>query len=249
MDKQFSGEVALVTGGSRGIGRAISLALAHQGAAVAVNYLNNDEAAKETAGELDSIAAKYMLIRADVRDYSQVKTMMEEVESRLGRIHFLVNNAGAVRDRTLRKLGLSEWEDVITTNLTGVFYCCKAALDHMVLAEGSRIVMISSVIGEMGNFGQANYAAAKAGLLGLTKSLARELARHQVTVNAVAPGFTCTEMFDGLSPEVQARIIQDIPLGRVATVEEIAHVVVFLCSSLSGFITGAVIDANGGMYM
>jgi 3-oxoacyl-[acyl-carrier protein] reductase len=249
MNDCFLGKVALVTGGSRGIGKAITLALARLGAAVVVNYLRDEEKARETAAELDTIEAKYMLIRADVRDYVQVKRMMAETEARFGKIHFLINNAGINRDRTLKKMELSEWDEVIATDLTGVFHCCKAALDHMVLDELSRIVIISSIVGEMGNLGQVNYAAAKAGLLGLTKSLARELARYRVTVNAVAPGFTRTEMFDRIPADIQANIIRNIPLGRVATPEEIAHTVVFLCSPLAGFITGSVIDVNGGMYM
>lgn len=249
MNNPFLGKVALVTGGSRGIGKATSLALARLGVTVVVNYVCNENNAQKFAADLDKINAKYMLVKADVSDYTQVKDMMMQIEARFGNIHFLINNAGIVRDRTIRRMELSEWDEVIATNLTGVFNCCKAVLDHMVLEEGSRIVIISSVVGKMGNFGQVNYAVAKAGLIGLTKSLAKELARHKVTVNTVVPGFTHTQMIDQLQSEVRAKIIQNIPLKRFAMPDEIAHAVVFLCSPLAGFITGTSIDVNGGMYM
>lgn len=245
----FKGRVALITGGTRGIGRAITLALAQRGAAVVVNFLSNTELADRLGKELRSMNAKYLLVKADVRDYRQVEDMMIKAEKRFGKMHFLINNAGINRDRTLQKMTLAQWEEVIATDLTGVFHCSKSALNHMVLKAGSRIVMISSAVGEMGNFGQTNYSTAKAGLFGLTKSLARELAHYEVTVNAVAPGFTDVGMFREVPARIRTEIIGRIPLKRAAKPEEIAHVVQFLCSEQAGYITGTVIDVNGGIYM
>jgi 3-oxoacyl-[acyl-carrier protein] reductase len=249
MHHLYSRRVALVTGGTRGIGRAITLALADAGASVAAVYLANRAKAAELEDELKPYDVPHLILQADVRDFQQIESAMSQVEQHLGKIHFLVNNAGINRDKSFKHMDMTHWEQVIATNLTGVFNCCRAGLNHMALEEGSRIVNVSSIIGETGNFGQVNYSAAKSGLLGFTKSLARELARHHVTVNAIAPGFTGTDMFAEIPADIQARIIRDIPLGRVARPEEIAHAVSFLCSEKAGFITGAVLDINGGMYM
>jgi len=249
LNKPFFDRVAFVTGGTRGIGRAVTLALAQLGASLAVSYLENEEEASELEHDLHALDVKHLVVKADVRDFEEMKRTMERVEQRLGKIHFLINNAGIARDRSFKKMEESSWHEVIATNLTGVFNSTKAAMNHMLLNQDARVIMISSIVGEMGNFGQVNYSAAKAGLLGLTKSLARELALYRTTVNAIAPGFTDTLMYRALSPEIQSQIIQNIPLKRVAQPEEIAHVATFLCSPMAGFITGAVMDVNGGMYM
>jgi NAD(P)-dependent dehydrogenase (short-subunit alcohol dehydrogenase family) len=249
MYRDLEGRVALVTGGTRGIGKAIVLALARRGAVIAANFLSNTEMASALEATLCAANVKHMIIQANVAEFDQVEAMMCQVEERFGKIHLLINNAGIARDKSLRKMDIDRWHEVLATNLSGAFYCCKAGLEHMSMEKGSRIVVISSVIAETGNFGQTNYGAAKAGLLGLTKSLARELARFEVTVNAVAPGFTKTEMFDLIPVDIQAQIIQKIPMGRPANTEEIAEVVAFLCSPNASYITGTVIDVNGGMHM
>ncbi len=247
--RNFDGKIAVVTGGSSGIGRATSLALAKEGATVIVNYHADDEKARETLCLLESSGVKGYLMKADIRDYAALVKGMEDAASRHGKIDFLVNNAGIVRDKTLKKMELPDWNEVIATNLTGVFHCCKAASNFMNLREGSRIVIISSLVGEEGNFGQVNYAAAKAGLIGFSKSLAKEMAHYKVTVNAIAPGFTRTDMLSKVPSEILDKLILQIPLRRFAEPTEIAHAVLYLCSPEAGFITGSVLDINGGMHL
>ena len=249
MKDEFLGRVVLVTGASRGIGRAIALELASRGASVAATYLSKKSQWVELESELRGTSSRHLLVPADVGNYRQVDSMMRQVHKRLGKIHFLILNAGISRGSLIRRMKLAEWNEVIETNLSGAFHCAKSALNHMVLKEGSRIILISSILGETGGVGQVNYSAAKAGLIGMTKSLARELAPDRVTVNAVAPGFTDTDMFRALSPRIQKKVIRFIPLGRLARPEEIAGVVRFLCSEGAGYITGTVIHVNGGVFM
>jgi 3-oxoacyl-[acyl-carrier protein] reductase len=249
MKVKLKGRVAIVTGSSRGIGRASALALAREGADIVVNYLEYEKEADETVDIIRKMGRQSFKVQADVRKFQCVLKMVEVTIKTFGRIDILVNNAGIIRDNTLRKMKLNEWENVLATNLTGVFHCTRAVLGTMLKQESGRIINISSVIGQMGNFGQTNYAASKAGVIGFTKSLARELARKGITVNAIAPGFTETSLVKNLPEKIKAELLERIPMKRFARPEEIAAVVVFLASDASSFITGEVVNVNGGMYM
>lgn len=248
------GRVALVTGASRGIGAAIALRLAHDGFDVALNWVGEDardnhaeaEAVAEQARALDVEA---LCVEADITDRTAVDTMVAEVGERLGPVAVLVNNAGITRDRTLRKLAPEDWDRVLEVNLTGAFNCTRAAVDGMTERGWGRIISLSSVVALMGNFGQANYAASKAGLLGLTKSLAREVARKGVTVNAVAPGFIATEMTAAIPEDVAERIVESIPVGWMGEPADVANAVAFLASEQARYITGHVLSVNGGLHM
>jgi 3-oxoacyl-(acyl-carrier-protein) reductase len=244
---ELTGTACLVTGGSRGIGRAIALELGRHGASVAVGYAHNREAAEEVAAEVATSGGQSLAFGCDVQDPEAVETAVAGVVKRFGKIDVLVNNAGITRDRSLAKMSHEEWDDVLQTNLTSVFHLTARVLPHMVQAGFGRIVNISSVIGLHGNFGQANYAAAKAGIIGFTKSAALELARKGVTVNAIAPGFIETEMIVAMPDDVRARILEKIPMGRFGRPEEVAQAVVFLVSS-GEYITGQVIAIDGGLY-
>jgi 3-oxoacyl-[acyl-carrier protein] reductase len=246
---KLRGRVALVTGGSRGIGKAISLALAREGADVVVDHLEQKEEANEVVEEIRRMRRRALAFQTDVRDFDKVVNMVEQTIEEFGKIDILVNNAGIVRDKTLRKMKKEEWEIIIDTNLSGVFNCIKAVITYMEERKNGKIINISSVIGETGNFGQSNYAAAKAGVIGLTKSVAKEVARKGITVNAVAPGFTETGMLKTIPESVKEQILKQIPMGRFATPEDIAKVVVFLTSDDANYITGQVINVNGGFYM
>ena len=249
MSGELDGQVAVVTGASRGIGRATALALASAGAEVVVNYLTNEAAAEET---VRSIAARGGVARAapfDVGDGEAVRHAMQNIVDHGGRIDILVNNAGLAMDALLLRLKAEDWERALRVNLTGVFHCTRGALRAMVRAHYGRIVNLTSVVAEMGNAGQAAYAAAKAGVIGLTKSLAREVAARGITVNAVAPGFVETDMVATLSDAQKSFYTSVIPAGRMATADEIASAVVFLASPGAGYITGHVLDVNGGLYM
>ena len=242
----LSGKTAIVTGGGQGLGAATAETLALAGANVAINYFNdsagiNRTRAQEMASRLGSGAAA---VEADVRDGAAVKRMFDQVLDRFGKLDIVVNNAGILRDRTIKKMSSEEWQSVIDTNLTGVFSVCKVATEALV--DGGRIVNFSSISGVMGFFGQGNYAAAKAGVIALTKVLSRELAKRKITVNAVAPGVVLTEMGRTIPEEVRAEMLKQVPLGRFAEPQEIANVVLFLCSDLASYITGQVIHANGG---
>ena len=244
----LAGRTALVTGASRGIGRAVAEALAARGAAVAVNYTNNDEAAQETVEQIRAGGGKAIRHRANVGDLDEVREMVRRVERDLGHVDLLVNNAGITRDRSFKNMDATEWGKVITVNLTGVFNCARTVIDGMLIRQYGRIVNISSVVGQAGNFGQANYAASKAGILGLTKTLALETARRGVTVNAICPGFIETEMVAAIPEDVQKKILATIPAGRFGRPDEVSAAVLFLVADQAAYITGQVIAPNGGLY-
>jgi acetoacetyl-CoA reductase len=242
--------VAVVTGGSRGIGGAISRLLAEDGATVAVLGLPIDRERTETLrGRLNGSAPRLHFYEGDVGDFSECRRAIEGIVEEHGRIDYLVNNAGITRDHTVRKMTVEEWQAVLQVNLSGPFFMIKAVLDTMVAQQFGRIVNISSVVGQGGNFGQANYAAAKAGLIGLTKTVALEVAKNRITVNAVAPGFIDTDMTKAMPSEAIEMAISQTPKRRLGQPEEVAHLVRFLVDDNAGYITGAVYNVNGGWYM
>lgn len=244
-----SGKIALVTGGSRGIGRAIALELAKAGANVAINYAGNELAAKQVAEEVEALGSKAIIIQANVADAGAVQTMIKQVIDEFGQVDILVNNAGITRDNLLMRMKEEEWDDVINTNLKGVFNCLKAVTRQMMKQRSGRIINISSVVGTLGNPGQANYVAAKAGVIGLTKTAARELASRGITVNAIAPGFISTDMTSALNEEIIKQLTTQIPLARLGDPEDIAKVVRFLASEDAAYMTGQTLHVDGGMYM
>ena len=244
----LEGQVAVVTGASRGIGKACALELARHGAKVVVNYISNVDAAEATRDEIRAFGGEVILVKADVADAEQAEAVIETAIEVLGQVDILVNNAGINRDRTIHRMSVEEWDEVIATDLSGMFYCTKAAVPGMRERNYGRIINMSSVIGQMGNIGQANYAAAKAGMIAFTKTAARELARNNITVNAVCPGFIATDMLTALSEEIQDNIKSQIPLGRFGEPDEVAAVVRFLCTEGAWF-TGAQLNLNGGQYM
>lgn len=239
--------VALVTGGSRGIGRAVALALAAQGARVAVNYARNAEAAEEVVREITRNGGEAVALQADVADFAAGEALVGAVEARFGRLDVLVNNAGITRDTLLMRMKESDWDDVIHTNLKGMFNCTRAAVRLMVKQRQGRVINIASVSAFAGNPGQANYAAAKAGVIGFTRVLAKEVGSRGVTVNAVAPGFITTDMTAVLPDRVKEEVLARVPAGRFGDPEDVAHAVVFLASPASGYITGQTIVVDGGL--
>ena len=243
------GKVALVTGGSRGIGRAIALKLAENGADVAINYAGNTAAAEEVKAAIEQMGRKALLIQCSVADTDGVQVMVNQVVKELGRLDILVNNAGITRDGLLMRMKEADWDDVMNTNLKGVYNCSKAVMRTMMKQKSGRIVNMASVVGEMGNAGQANYAAAKAGVIGFTKSLAKEVAFRGITVNAIAPGFIATDMTRVLSDDQKAEMARTIPLGRAGQPEDVANAVLFLASEGAAYITGQVLNVDGGMVM
>ena len=245
---EFKGQVALVTGSARGIGRAIAEALARKGVALAIADVNLDEA-KATSADLAKNGVKTMALRIDVASSREVITAFEEILKEFGRLDILVNNAGITRDSLLLRMKEEDWDAVIDVNLKGVFLCAKEAVKAMAKQRYGRIVNIASVVAFMGNPGQANYSASKAGIVGLTKTLAKEYASRGITANAVAPGFITTAMTDALTENVKEEMKKAIPMARFGTIEDVANAVVFLTSPSSGYITGQVIHVNGGMYM
>ncbi|CDE93135.1 MULTISPECIES: 3-oxoacyl-[acyl-carrier-protein] reductase [Acidaminococcus] len=243
------GKVALVTGGSRGIGRAIALKLAENGADVAINYAGNTAAAEEVKTAIEQMGRKALLVQGSVADTDGVQTIVNTVVKELGRLDILINNAGITRDGLLMRMKEADWDDVMHTNLKGVYNCSKAVLRTMMKQRSGRIVNMASVVGEMGNAGQTNYAAAKAGVIGFTKSLAKEVASRGITVNAIAPGFIATDMTSVLTDDQKAEMARTIPLGRAGQPEDVANAVLFLVSEGAAYITGQVLNVDGGMVM
>jgi 3-oxoacyl-(acyl-carrier-protein) reductase len=248
MDKRLDGQTAIVTGAGRGIGRAIARELAATGANLVVNYATSARAAQELAGEIEMLGAKALLVQADVSSYEQAGEMARRAIQTFGRIDILVNNAGITRDKTLKNMSKEQWDEVIHVNLDSLFNCTRQVLPFMLERKSGRIVNISSFVGQGGNVGQANYAASKAGVIGFTKAVALEVARHGITVNAVCPGFTETDMLQAVPAEIRQRLIEKIPLGRFGQPEEIAACVRYLVTE-GDYITAQAIGINGGMYV
>jgi acetoacetyl-CoA reductase len=241
--------VALVTGGTRGIGAAITECLAQSGASVAAGYNRGKESAEKFAQQMSDKGAKVSIHQGRVDDVDDCNRVVKEVMDRFGRVDYLINNAGITVDKTVRKMTVDDWRQVLEVNLSGAFQMTKAVLEHMIERGSGRIVNISSVIGETGNIGQANYAASKAGLFGFTKSLALEMAQRGITVNCVAPGFIATEMVAAIPEAALTKVIEKIPQRRLGKPEEVARVVRFLVEDESSYITGAIFHINGGLDM
>lgn len=245
----LSGKIAVVTGGSRGIGRAVCLRLASAGARVVVNYVSRPDAAEETVDEIKAKGGEAHAVKFDIGAASEVQDGFKKIIADLGKINILINNAGITRDGLIATMKEDDWDTVMAINLKGAYNCIKAACRPMMKQRWGRIITITSVIGFTGNAGQANYAAAKAGLVALTKSVARELASRGVTANGVAPGYIETEMTSGLNEKIRDKILSEIPMGMFGKVEDVAGAVAFLCSEEARYITGQVIHVNGGMLM
>jgi 3-oxoacyl-[acyl-carrier protein] reductase len=245
----LDGKTAVVTGGSRGIARTISLRLAEQGAFVYVNYVSNPAAAAETVGMIEKQGGTGAVIQFDVADFDQTQVAFKQIIGEAGSLDILVNNAGITRDGLTARMKESDWDAVLDTNLKGAFCCAKAAIKPMMKKRWGRIINISSVVGVSGNAGQANYASAKAGMIGLTKSLAREFASRSITVNCVAPGYIVTEMTEALSEDVKEKMLVEIPMASLGSAEDVAGAVLYLASDAAGYVTGQTIHVNGGMYM
>jgi 3-oxoacyl-[acyl-carrier protein] reductase len=243
------GRVAIVTGGGRGIGRAIAARLAEEGANLAVSYRSNDAAAEETAKAVRAAGVKCELYKGDVASPEDVEALFKGVSDDFGRVDILVNNAGITRDNLMMRMKEEEFDEVLRTNLKGTYLCTRAALRPMVRARWGRIVNVSSVVGLVGNAGQANYAASKAGIVGFTKSVAREVAQRGITLNAVAPGYVETELTGSLPEDVKDQIRNQVPMGRFGEAEEVAEVVAFLAGEGAAYVTGQTIAVDGGMTM
>jgi 3-oxoacyl-[acyl-carrier protein] reductase len=245
---KLKGKVALVTGAAQGIGKAIAQALAKEGADIIVSDINL-ELANQSAEEIKKLGVKTLALKTNVADLCDVEQGVEQAVSQMGKIDILVNNAGITKDGLLIRMKKEDWDAVLAVNLTGVFNCTKVISALMMKQRSGKIINIASIVGEMGNFGQANYAASKGGVIAFTKTMARELASRNITVNAVAPGFIETAMTDKLSAEVKQAMLAQIPLGKMGTPEDVANAVVFLSSPAADYITGQVINVNGGMLM
>jgi 3-oxoacyl-[acyl-carrier protein] reductase len=248
MVKEFEGKISLVTGASRGLGKAIALKLASLGSKVAVNYMTSEAEANKVAEEIKNMGGETLLVKANVADAVLVKSMVREIVDRWGRIDILVNNAGIVKDNLLLRMSDQAWDDVINTNLRGAYLCTKLVLRYMTGQSWGRIINISSLAGLMGNAGQANYSAAKAGLIAFTKSVAREVGSLNITVNAIAPGFIVTDMTDRLPQETKDAILPRIALKRFGKPDDVAELVAFLASERAGYITAQVITIDGGVF-
>ncbi len=246
---KLKGKAALVTGASRGIGRAIAIELAKEGANVAVNFAGSEAKANAVVEDIKALGVQAFAIQGDVSNADDVQRIVKETTDQFGTIDILVNNAGITRDNLLMRMKEEEWDAVIDTNLKGVFLCTKAVTRPMMKQRSGRIINISSIVGVSGNPGQANYVAAKAGVIGLTKTAAKELASRGITVNAIAPGFITTDMTDQLNDELKDEMLKQIPLGKLGNPEDIAKTVVFLASDDSGYMTGQTLHVDGGMVM
>ena len=249
MSENLTGKVALITGASRGIGRACALSLAAEGATIVINYVSNQDAAESVKSEIESLGSQAVIVQGDVSNEEQARAVVAAAESEFGQVDILVNNAGVNRDKTVQRLTGDQWREVIDTNLSSCFYTTNAALDGMRERGYGRIIQISSIIGQMGNLGQSNYAASKAGMIAFTKSTAKEVARFGITVNAVCPGFVETDMVAALPEEIKENLLANIPLGRFGTAEEVGATVAFLCGPNGGWYTGSQMTMNGGQYM
>ena len=245
----LSGKTAVVTGGSRGIGRTISLKLAEMGAFVYVNYVSRSEAAEETVSQIEKIGGSGAVVGFDVADFNTTQDVFKSIIKEKSAVDILINNAGITRDGLVARMKEMDWDVVLDTNLKGAFICAKAAIKPMMKNRWGRIVNISSVVGFSGNGGQVNYASAKAGMVGLTKSLAREFASRKITVNCVAPGYIVTEMTENLDESVRDKMLSEIPMGTLGEPEDVAAAVCYLVSEEAGYVTGQTIHVNGGMYM
>lgn len=246
---KLDGKTAIVTGASRGIGRAIALQLASEGANVVVNFSGSEQKASQVVEEIQNLGSQAIAVQANISDSDSVQQLMNAAQEQFGSIDILVNNAGITRDNLLMRMKEDEWDDVINTNLKGVFLCTKAVTRQMMKQRAGRIINISSIVGVMGNAGQANYVAAKAGVIGLTKTTARELASRNILVNAIAPGFITTEMTETLPEDVKSSMLTQIPLAKLGKPEDIAKAVVFLASDDASYMTGQTLHIDGGMYM
>lgn len=242
-------QVALVTGAGRGIGKAIAKALAADGAMVIINYHGSEQKAAETVREIEEAGGRAIALRCNISDFNACKEMIDKVISEQGRLDILVNNAGITRDGLLMKMSEEDFDSVIETNLKGAFNCIRHAARQMIKQRGGRVINISSVSGVLGNAGQTNYSASKAGIIGLTKAAARELASRGITVNAIAPGFITTDMTDALSESIKTSVTETIPMKKFGRPEDVAQTALFLASQEAGYITGQVICVDGGMAM
>lgn len=245
----LGGKVAIVTGASRGIGRSVAVELAKAGAKVVVNYAGNQAAAEQTLEQIHAAGGEAIIFKADVADATSVEALVKTAMDTFGRIDILVNNAGITRDNLLMRMKEEDWDAVMNTNLKGIFHCTKAVSRIMMKQKGGKIINMTSVVGVMGNAGQANYSAAKAGVIGFTKSMAKELASRSITVNAVAPGYISTDMTAGLPEQVKTELAGAIPLSRLGTPEDVAAAVLFLASDAANYITGQTLNVDGGMVM
>ena len=246
MSQELADKVALVTGASRGIGKACAAALAQRGASIVLNYVANKDAAEVAKAEFEALGSKVLIVQGDVSVEDEARALVAAAETEFGQVDILVNNAGVNRDKTVQRLTGDAWREVIDTNLSSCFYTTNAVLDGMRERSFGRIIQISSIIGQMGNIGQSNYAASKAGMIAFTKSTAKEVARFGITVNAVCPGFVETDMVAALPDEIKQSLLSNIPLGRFATVSDVATAVVFLSSNASSMITGSSLMVDGG---
>jgi 3-oxoacyl-[acyl-carrier protein] reductase len=245
----LNGLKALVTGASRGIGKEIAIALASAGASVAINYRSSEEGAAAVAQKIDSLGVSSWIYPADISSYDETVKMKKQIEKYFGKIDILVNNAGVNVDTLFVKMDMEAWNKVISVNLNGVFNCCNVFKDDLIESNQGRIINITSIVGQMGNVGQVNYAASKAGIIGLTKALAKEFARKGITVNAVAPGFIATDMLMNVPDKIKEKVLLQIPANRFGEPEEVAHAVMYLASKEASYVTGHVLNINGGMYV